>query len=72
VRRLARQGRDLLLFGPPRAGTTHLVAGLGHAMIDAGHRALFARTGELVQRLRRRAATCGCPRSSPGWTASTC
>ena len=46
------KGANLLLFGPPGVGKTHLVAGLGHALIDAGHRVLFARTGELVQRLQ--------------------
>lgn len=28
------------------------MAGLGHALIDAGHRVLFTRTGDLVQRLQ--------------------
>ncbi len=46
------QGANLLLFGPPGAGKTHLVAGLGHALIDAGYRVLFTRTGDLVQRLQ--------------------
>jgi DNA replication protein DnaC len=46
------QGANLLLFGPPGVGKTHLVAGLGHALIDAGHRILFTRTGDLVQRLQ--------------------
>ena len=46
------QGANLLLFGPPGAGKTHLVAGLGHALIDAGYRVLFTRTSDLVQRLQ--------------------
>jgi len=46
------QGANLLLFGPPGAGKTHLVAGLGHALVDVGYRVLFTRTGELVQRLQ--------------------
>jgi len=46
------RGANLLLFGPPGAGKTHLVAGLGHALIDAGYRVLFTRTGDLVQRLQ--------------------
>jgi hypothetical protein len=29
-----------------------LVAGIGHALIEAGHRVLFTRTGDLVQRLQ--------------------
>lgn len=47
-----KQGANLLLFGPPGVGKTHLVAGIGHALIEAGHRVLFARTGDLVQRLQ--------------------
>jgi DNA replication protein DnaC len=46
------QGHNLLAFGPPGAGKTHLVAGLGHALIDRGHKVLFMRTSELVQRLQ--------------------
>jgi DNA replication protein DnaC len=46
------QGHNLLAFGPPGVGKTHLVAGLGHALIDRGHKVLFMRTGELVQRLQ--------------------
>src|SRR3984893_14662055 len=46
------EGHNLLAFGPPGVGKTHLLAGLGHALIDRGHRVLFMRTGELVQRLQ--------------------
>lgn len=46
------KGANLLLFGPPGAGKTHLVSGIGHALIDRGWRVLLARTGELVQRLQ--------------------
>jgi DNA replication protein DnaC len=46
------QGHNLLAFGPPGAGKTHLIAGIGHALIDRGHRVLFMRTSELVQRLQ--------------------
>src|SRR5690606_10812045 len=46
------QGANLLLFGPPGVGKTHLVAGIGHALIDAGYRVLFTRTSDLVQRLQ--------------------
>src|SRR6266436_5469781 len=46
------QGHNLLAFGPPGVGKTHLLAGLGHALIERGHRLLFMRTSELVQRLQ--------------------
>ncbi|MDQ6685520.1 MAG: ATP-binding protein, partial [Pseudomonadota bacterium] len=46
------QGHNLLAFGPPGAGKTHLIAGTGQALIDRGHRVRFMRTSELVQRLQ--------------------
>jgi DNA replication protein DnaC len=46
------QGHNLLAFGPPGTGKTHLVAGIGHALIDRGLKVLFVRTSELVQRLQ--------------------
>jgi DNA replication protein DnaC len=46
------QGHNLLAFGPPGVGKTHLLAGIGHALIDRGHKVLFMRTSELVQRLQ--------------------
>eukprot|EP01041_Mallomonas_annulata_P021358 gene21358-41387_t len=46
------QGHNLLAFGPPGTGKTHLMAGIGHALIDRGHKVLFVRTSELVQRLQ--------------------
>ena len=46
------QGHNLLAFGPPGVGKTHLVTGIGHALIDRGHRVMFMRTSELVQRLQ--------------------
>jgi len=46
------QGHNLLAFGPPGVGKTHLLAGVGHALVDRGHKVLFTRTGDLVQRLQ--------------------
>ena len=45
-------GSNLLLFGPPGVGKSHLVCGLGHALIEAGRRVLFTRCSDLVQRLQ--------------------
>lgn len=47
-----QRGANILLFGPPGVGKSHLIAGLGHALIDAGRRVLFTRCSELVQRLQ--------------------
>ena len=46
------RGSNLLLFGPPGVGKSHLVCGLGHALIEAGRRVLFTRCSDLVQRLQ--------------------
>ena len=45
-------GQNVLMFGPPGAGKTHLVAGLGRRLIDQGYRVFFTRTTDLVQRLQ--------------------
>ena len=46
------KGANLLAFGPPGAGKTHLAAALGLALVENGWRVLFARTTDLVQRLQ--------------------
>ena len=45
-------GQNVLMFGPPGAGKTHLAAGLGRRLIDQGYRVFFTRTTALVQRLQ--------------------
>jgi DNA replication protein DnaC len=46
------KGATILIFGPPGVGKSHLGSGIGHALIEAGHRVLFMRTSEIMQRLQ--------------------
>lgn len=45
------RGDNLLAFGLPGRGKTHLVCAIGHELIQRGHRVLFVATFALVQRL---------------------
>jgi cold shock CspA family protein len=45
-------GANLLLFGPPGGGKSHLAAALGFALVENGWRVPFTRTTYLVQRLQ--------------------
>ena len=46
------KGDNLLVFGPPGGGKSHLAAAIGMGLIENGWRVLFARTTDLVQRLQ--------------------
>ncbi|MEE8122929.1 MAG: IS21-like element helper ATPase IstB [Alphaproteobacteria bacterium] len=46
------QGANLLLFGPPGGGKSHLASALGLALVENGWRVLFTRTTDLVQKLQ--------------------
>ncbi len=46
------KGANLLLFGPPGGGKSHLASAIGLALIDNGWRVLFTRTTDLVQKLQ--------------------
>jgi DNA replication protein DnaC len=46
------KGANILLFGPPGGGKSHLSAALGLALVENGRRVFFARTTDLVQRLQ--------------------
>jgi len=45
-------GANLLLFGPPGGGKSHLASAIGLALIENGWRVLFTRTTDLVQKLQ--------------------
>jgi len=46
------QGANLLLFGPPGGGKSHLASAIGLSLIEKGWRVFFTRTSDLVQRLQ--------------------
>ena len=45
-------GANLLLFGPPGGGKSHLAAAIGLALVENGWKVLFTRTTDLVQKLQ--------------------
>ncbi len=47
-----KNGANLLLFGPPGGGKSHLSGAIGLALVESGWRVLFQRTTDLVQRLQ--------------------
>jgi DNA replication protein DnaC len=46
------KGANLLLFGPPGSGKSHLASAIGLALIENGWRVMFTRTTDLVQKLQ--------------------
>jgi len=46
------KGANLLLFGPPGGGKSHLASAIGLALIENGWKVLFTRTTDLVQKLQ--------------------
>jgi DNA replication protein DnaC len=46
------QGVNLMFFGPPGGGKSHLGAALGLALVENGWRVLYTRTTDLVQKLQ--------------------
>ncbi|GAN55361.1 IS21-like element helper ATPase IstB [Tanticharoenia sakaeratensis] len=43
---------NLIMFGPPGGGKSHLAAAIGLALVERGWRVLFVRTSDLVQKLQ--------------------
>jgi DNA replication protein DnaC len=46
------KGANLLLFGPPGSGKSHIATALGRTLVENGYRVLFTRTTDMVQRLQ--------------------
>ena len=45
-------GSNLILFGPPGGGKSHLASAIGLSLVENGWRVHFARTSDLVQKLQ--------------------
>lgn len=50
-----RRHENVLFFGPPGVGKTHLAVGLGVREIELGWRVIYYTVEELLQQLKRRA-----------------
>ena len=46
------KGANLLLFGPPGGGKSHLASAIGLSLVENGWKVLFTRTTDLVQKLQ--------------------
>ena len=50
--RWLEEGANLIVFGSPGGGKSHLAAAIGLALVENGYRVLYTRTTDLVQRLQ--------------------
>jgi DNA replication protein DnaC len=51
--RFVAQAHNVLLFGPPGVGKTHLAIGIGRAVVQAGYTVLFVTATDLLAALSR-------------------
>ncbi|MGH0004273.1 IS21-like element helper ATPase IstB [Pseudovibrio ascidiaceicola] len=47
------KGSNILLFGPPGVGKSHIGSAIGLALVENGYRVLFSRTTDLVHKLQQ-------------------
>ena len=66
------RGANVLVFGPPGVGKRHLIAGVGHALIECGKRVCSLAGPISCNGCRRRGAICAWPQSWPSSIASIC
>ncbi len=67
------KGANILMFGPPGGGKSHLAAAIGLALIENGWRVLFTRTTDLVQKLQvAPEGNCSLSLPSTNSTGTTC
>ena len=53
--RYTHDATNVLFIGPPGVGKTHLAVALGHAAVEAGHRAYYTTAADLAARCRKAA-----------------
>ena len=56
-----KRAENVLVFGPSGVGKTHLVAALGHALVEKSIRVFFTSTTKLVQNLQASRRDCCLP-----------
>ena len=66
------RGANVLLFGPPGVGKSHLVCALGHALSKPDAASCSRAAATSCSGCRRRGGICGCRKSWPSSTASIC
>ena len=65
------RGGNVLAFGLPGRGKTHLACAIGHELVQRGYRVFFTPTYALVQRLLQAKRDLRLERELVAWTAST-